>query len=63
MISAITLGITVSRHLVKSDELAAADPDRIIELLRPCLHSLAASAAPQEAGTEDTREDSQEDKR
>jgi AcrR family transcriptional regulator len=43
MISAITLGITVSRHLVKSDELANADPDQVIELLRPCLHSLTAS--------------------
>ncbi len=43
MISAITLGITVSRHLIKSDELSDADPGRIIELLRPCLHSLAAS--------------------
>ena len=44
VISAITLGVTVSRHLIKSDELAAADPDQIIELLRPCLHSLTASA-------------------
>jgi AcrR family transcriptional regulator len=51
MISAITLGITVSRHLVKSDELAVADPDRIVELLRPCLHSLVASAATPDAAT------------
>src|SRR5258708_32337569 len=43
MISAITLGITVSRHLIKSDQLANADPDRVIELLRPCRHSLPAS--------------------
>src|SRR6266700_1027074 len=58
MISAITLGITVSRHLIKSDQLAAADPDRVIELLRPCLHSLTASrettsgpgAAPRDSG-------------
>ena len=42
IISAITLGITVSRHLVQSDELAAADPARVIELLRPCVLSLAA---------------------
>ena len=39
---AITLGITVSRHLIKSDELATADPAQIIELLRPCVLSLAA---------------------
>jgi AcrR family transcriptional regulator len=42
IISAVTLGITVSRHLIKSDELATADPARIIELLRPCLLSLTA---------------------
>ncbi len=42
IISAITLGITVSRHLLKFDELATADPARVIELLRPCLLSLTA---------------------
>jgi AcrR family transcriptional regulator len=44
IISAITLGITVSRHLIKADELASADPARVVELLRPCLLSLAAPA-------------------
>jgi len=42
IISAITLGITVSRHLIKSDELATADPAHVIRLLRPCVLSLAA---------------------
>jgi hypothetical protein len=42
IISAITLGITVSRHLIKSDELATADPAHVIKLLRPCVLSLAA---------------------
>ena len=42
IISAITLGIMVSRHLIKSDELASADPGQVIELLRPCVLSLAA---------------------
>ena len=42
IISAITLGITVSRHLIKSDELASADPAQVIRLLRPCMVSLAA---------------------
>ena len=42
IISAITLGITVSRHLIKSGELASADPAEVIRLLRPCVHSLAA---------------------
>jgi AcrR family transcriptional regulator len=41
IISAIILGITVSRHLITSDELAAADPARVVELLRPCVLSLA----------------------
>jgi hypothetical protein len=48
VISAVTLGITVSRHLIKSDELATADPAQIIRLLRPCVHSLAP--APTTAG-------------
>ena len=42
LISAITVGITVSRHLIKSDELATADPAQVIQLLRPCVLSLAA---------------------
>lgn len=41
IISAINLGITVSRHLIKSDELATADPAEVIRLLRPCVLSLA----------------------
>jgi AcrR family transcriptional regulator len=43
IISAITLGIAVSRHLIKSDELATADPAQVIQLLRPCVRSLTAS--------------------
>jgi AcrR family transcriptional regulator len=42
IISAITLGVMVSRHLIKSDELATADPAQVISLLRPCMTSLAA---------------------
>jgi len=42
IISAVTLGITVSRHLIKSDELASADPTQVIRLLRPCMISLTA---------------------
>ena len=44
IISAITFGITVSRHLIKVDPLTTADPARIIELLRPCVLSLTAQA-------------------
>jgi AcrR family transcriptional regulator len=46
IISAITLGIAVSRHLLKADELATADPAQVIQLLRPCVQSLAASPDP-----------------
>jgi AcrR family transcriptional regulator len=46
IISAITLGITVSRHLIKSDELATVDPAQVISLLRPCMLSLAAPPPP-----------------
>jgi AcrR family transcriptional regulator len=42
LISAIILGVTVSRHLIKSDELARADPAQVISLLRPGMISLAA---------------------
>jgi hypothetical protein len=42
IISAITLRVMVSRHLIKSDELATADPAQVISLLRPCMISLAA---------------------
>jgi AcrR family transcriptional regulator len=45
IIAAITLGVMVSRHLIKSDELATADPAQVISLLRPCLISLAAPPA------------------
>jgi AcrR family transcriptional regulator len=40
IISAITLGVVVSRHLIKADELATADPAQVISLLRPCMISL-----------------------
>jgi AcrR family transcriptional regulator len=46
IISAVTLGLTVSRHLIKSDELATADPAQVISLLRPCMLSLAAPPPP-----------------
>jgi hypothetical protein len=36
------MGITVSRHLIKTDVLATADPDHVIRLLRPVVLSLAA---------------------
>jgi hypothetical protein len=46
IISAITLGVMVSRHLIKSDEFATANPARVISLLRPCMLSLAGPPPP-----------------
>ena len=40
LVSAVILGVVVSRHLLKSGGLTGADPDHIIDLLRPCLRSL-----------------------
>jgi AcrR family transcriptional regulator len=48
IISAITLGVMVSRHLIKSDGLAAADPAQVISLLR---HSMLSLAAPSPGGS------------
>jgi len=45
IIGAIVLGLMVSRHLIKSDELGTADPAQVISLLRPCMISLAAQPA------------------
>lgn len=56
LISAVLLGVTVSRHLIKSGELAAADPERIISLLRPCLQSLTAAPGGREDDGENGRE-------
>jgi hypothetical protein len=39
------LGVMVSRHLIKSDELTAADPGKVIDLLRACMTALAAQPA------------------
>ncbi|MBS2549614.1 TetR family transcriptional regulator [Catenulispora sp. NL8] len=41
IISAVLLGITVSRHLMKADALADAEPQEVIRLLRPAIQSLA----------------------
>jgi AcrR family transcriptional regulator len=45
LISAIFLGVVVSRHLIKADELASADPAKVISLLQPCLLALAGAPA------------------
>jgi AcrR family transcriptional regulator len=40
MVTATVLGVIVSRHMLKIEELAEATPEQVIELLRPCLRLL-----------------------
>lgn len=40
LVSAVLVGVAVGRHLVRLDPLADADPDQIVEILRPCVRSL-----------------------
>ena len=48
LVGAVMLGVIVSRHLLSSDELTAASPQQVIDLLRPCLRSLTrADLAPE----------------
>jgi AcrR family transcriptional regulator len=48
LVSAVMLGVIVSRHLLNSDALTAASPQQVIDLLRPCLRSLTrADPAPE----------------
>lgn len=43
LVTAIALGVTVSRYLLKSDGYANASPEQITDLLRPCLRSLTGA--------------------
>ncbi|GAA1573519.1 MULTISPECIES: TetR family transcriptional regulator [Kribbella] len=47
VVSAILIGVVLGRHLVKLDELADADPDEIVELLRPAVLSLTKADRPE----------------
>ncbi len=40
VVSAVLIGVVLGRHLLKLDHLADADPDKIIDLLRPAVESL-----------------------
>lgn len=41
LLGALTLGIVISRHLLHLDSVGDAEPDRIVELLRPVFHEIA----------------------
>jgi AcrR family transcriptional regulator len=40
LVSAVLLGVVVSRYLLELDGVRDAPPEQIIELLRPCIHGL-----------------------
>jgi AcrR family transcriptional regulator len=40
LIGSIILGVVINRHLLRLDALAGADPEHILDLLRPCLRPL-----------------------
>jgi len=47
LVSAVMLGVIVSRHLLRTEALSDASPEHVIDLLRPCLLSLTqASSGP-----------------
>jgi AcrR family transcriptional regulator len=46
VVSAILIGVVLGRHLIKLDELADADPDQIVEILRPAVRSLTKADQP-----------------
>jgi AcrR family transcriptional regulator len=48
LISAITMGVVLGRYQLRLDGLHDADPNKIIDLLRPCFHALThGDPAPQ----------------
>jgi hypothetical protein len=40
VVSAVLIGAVLGRHLIKLDGLADADPEEVVELLRPAIRSL-----------------------
>ncbi|HEY1573364.1 MAG TPA: TetR family transcriptional regulator [Pseudonocardiaceae bacterium] len=45
-VSAALIGVILGRHLLQLDHLADADPQQIIDILRPCVRSLTAADRP-----------------
>ncbi len=50
LVSAVWLGVIVSRHLLKSPGLSDAGPQLVTDLLRPCLRSLTRADLPGTTG-------------
>jgi AcrR family transcriptional regulator len=46
LVSAVVLGVVVSRYLLRSPGLSDASPQQVADLLRPCLRSLTRADPP-----------------
>jgi AcrR family transcriptional regulator len=46
VVSAALIGVVLGRHLIKLDHLADADPQQIVDILRPCVRSLTKADPP-----------------
>jgi AcrR family transcriptional regulator len=58
LVSAVLLGVVVSRYLLELDGVRDAPTEQIIELLRPCIHGLIG--LPDENDADDDDEDGQD---
>lgn len=45
LVSAALIGVVVGRHLIKLEHLADADPDRVVDILRPAIRSITRADA------------------
>jgi AcrR family transcriptional regulator len=45
LVSAVMLGVIVSRHLLRTEALSDASPEHVVDLLRPCLRSLTRAGS------------------
>jgi Tetracyclin repressor-like, C-terminal domain len=46
VVSAALIGVVLGRHLIKLDHLTDADPQQIVDILRPCVRSLTKADPP-----------------
>ncbi|MGI5326146.1 TetR/AcrR family transcriptional regulator [Actinomadura nitritigenes] len=47
LISAMLIGVALGRHLLALDHLADADPDRVVEILRPAVRAVTKAERPE----------------
>ncbi|WP_160573788.1 TetR/AcrR family transcriptional regulator [Actinomadura physcomitrii] len=47
VISAVLIGVALGRHLLALDHLADADPDRVVDILRPAVRAVTKADRPE----------------